>query len=210
MIRFFLILATIYLFSLSVWGQSENPCASCAKKGSHLYLPFDFGLIKPLNNANLSKSFYLTSGVEYRYIKDHGWFARGSWDIYSSKYLIGQNFKTNAVKGRLNYNSFLLGGGYRKVIKSDAWKLYSLVQAGLNFSGYNHIGASANNYEVKEKGIKSLVIKGGVGLEWYPTKDPDFAISLEPVYVVFPTTNIFWSKSNHQLGVKIGINATLF
>lgn len=85
-----------------------------------------------------------------------------------------------------------------------------MVQAGLNFSGYNVIGSLVNNYVVNERGLKSAALKAAFGVEFYPAEDPDFAISLEPVYVVFPSSNIFWTSSNHQLGVKLGINATLF
>jgi hypothetical protein len=55
---------------------------------------------------------------------------------------------------------------------------------------------------------KNLAIKFGFGIEYYLLKY--LAVTIEPQYIFFPMSNVFWVDDYSNFGIKMGFTALLF
>ena len=195
----------IYIFfssTLFSFGQSGTGSSSFLSK---LYFPFEFGYLvseqKSIKPGNLNKT-----GIEYRFKKQKGLFIRFNFDNRSTKFNITENQTTNVIEGKIKFNDYLLGLGYR--FGKKKLKPFGLLQTGLSSYEFLKVAGPVNNFKVQDH-LKTIVInKMMLGIDYYIV--PTAALTLEGSCFLHPGNSVFWNKGLYMFGVSVGLTTTLF
>ncbi|WP_321480560.1 outer membrane beta-barrel protein [uncultured Bacteroides sp.] len=172
-----------------------------------LYFPFGIGYLNSPHN-NLQAGIIVNMAAEYRFHSHHGMFLRLSYDNRSNSYKRDEINGTNITKGKLKFNDFLFGVGYR-LNDEHRFHPFALIQFGPSFCEYQQIISSNGTYQIKEKSKTVPVVKLLAGGEYYIGKSA--AITLDIGYI--------WSLKNTPFGqnhlnegalsISIGLTTTL-
>ena len=170
-----------------------------------LYFPFDFGATFS-TEKNITSGGYIKTGLEYRLNKEQGIFFRFNFDNRNNKFTTQQNQITNVVDGKLTFNDYSIGLGYRfgqKILKG-----FGLFQSGISDINYPVVNGTLNNFSVTEKKSATPIAKITLGFEYYVAKNA--AITLEATSILHTSNSVFWNNSLNILGISIGLTTTLF
>lgn len=187
------------------------PFASCAQSEeekdmlSGFYFPFDFGYINPGSNW-FSPGGQIKTGVEFRIEQTNAFFFRFNFDNRSNKYNIPACEITNVSEGKLHFNDYVIGTGYR--YGSGRVKVFTLLQGGLTTYSFSVVSDFGNHYAVYDESETSFIIKSIFGAEYYVAENA--AITLETIYSIISKDSDFWEERLSNFGVSIGMTATLF
>jgi hypothetical protein len=172
---------------------------------SRFYFPFDFGynflILKNTPSGGLIKT-----GLEFRFKKENGVFLRFNFDNRFHQYTIRENSVTNVTKGRLRFNDYLAGVGYR--IGDSKIKTIGLVQIGIATYEYPVVIGWANHLQIENRQSQTTVIKTIVGFEFYIAQNA--ALTLETNWNLQPKRSIFWNQYFNTLSISLGLTTTLF
>jgi hypothetical protein len=170
-----------------------------------LYFPFDFGATFP-SEKNISSGGYIKTGLEYRLRKEQGVFFRFNFDNRNNKFTTQENQTTNVVDGKLTFNDYSIGLGYR--FGQKKLKGFGLFQGGISDYNYPVVSGTLNNFSVTEKKSTTPIAKITLGFEYYVAKNA--ALTIETVYILQTSNSAFWHKSFSTFGISIGLTTTLF
>ncbi len=174
---------------------------------SKLYFPFLFGYNSPIEKTLLSGSFTNT-GIEYRFKKDYGFFMRFNFDSRNNLFKISNNnTTTNVLEGKINFNDYTLGVGYR--IGNPKIRGYGIIQSGLSYYEYPTVVVrNVNGFAINDIINIGWIIKPALGLEYYIA--PNAALVLEASYNNQINQDAFWKNHLHFWGITAGLTANLF
>jgi hypothetical protein len=172
---------------------------------SKLYFPFDFGYTVS-EEAAILNGVVIKTGFEYRWKQENRLFVRFNFNNRNNEFRISENPSTNVIEGRLKFDDYVIGLGYR--IGKKKIKGFGLCQAGISMYNFPSIIRINNNFKIKENQATIPVFKTTFGLECYVAKNA--ALTIETVYVLQTKNSAFWNKSFNTIGVSIGLTTTLF
>jgi hypothetical protein len=194
---------TLVLWCVCLTGHSQSKDSTSFL--SKLYFPFDFGYTiskqKSISNGGIIKT-----GLEYRMNQEKGLFFRFNFNNRNNKFKISENPSTNVIEGKLKFDDYVIGLGYR--IGKKKLKVFGLWQAGISSCSFPCIIGIYNNFKIKETQATTPVFKTTFGLEYYVAKNA--ALTIETVYVFQNSNSAFWNKSFSTFGISIGLTTTLF
>lgn len=200
-ISFFIVPLILSLTNNAISQSNQDPSSFF----SNLYFPFDIGVQRALEK-NIDAGVLVKTGIEYRNYGKHSWFIRFNFDNRSNKYSIRANETSNIIEGKLKFNDYLIGAGYR--IGSKKLKAIVLLQTGATSYEFPTIDGTTNSFILRDNTKTTFVIKPTLGVEFYLA--PDVAITFETGYIFQPGETVFWDKQLNVLGSSIGITAKLF
>ncbi|MFT4071512.1 MAG: hypothetical protein QM654_06290 [Dysgonamonadaceae bacterium] len=173
-----------------------------------LYFPFGIGYLNSPHN-NLKAGIIVNMAAEYRLHSTQGMFFRLSYDNRSNSYKRNEISGTNITQGKLEFNDFLLGAGYR-FNGQHKLRYFTLMQSGPSLCEYQQVISTNETYQVKDKSTTIPVVKLLFGSEYYIGKSA--AISLDAGYIWSLKNTPF--EQNHlyegALSVSIGLTTNLF
>ena len=199
--RFF-ILSTLIAIAASTYAQTESNGSLLSK----LYFPFDFG--SSFNsNSDIESGNLIKTGLEYRLNDTSGLYFRFNVDSRSNGYEITPNNTTNVIEGKLAFNDYVIGIGYR--LGKGRIRTFALCQGGMSRYEYPTVEGSEQNYLVIDKSETIPIIKAIAGLEYYIA--PNAALVLEAGHYFHMESSVFWEGSNlNTTVVSFGLTTTLF
>ncbi len=195
-----LILLSFFIVTVQANAQVENDNGLLSK----LYFPFDFGSTFS-SNANINAGGLVKTGLEYRFKEAGGYFIRFNFDNRTNQFEISENQTTNVTEGRLGFDDYVIGVGYRHGRRK--FKVFYLAQAGLSSYEYPVVEGEAPAYKITDKIETTPIIKLVIGLEYYLAENA--AITLEAGHYFHPSTSVFWDNLNTTV-VSLGLTTTLF
>ena len=198
--KIFLNVLLFILISPMLYAQSENTSFL-----SKLYFPFDFGSCISTEKYIKSGSLVKT-GLEYRIKKDKGLFVRFNFDNRTNRFVIPENQSTNVVQGKIKFDDYVIGPGYR--IGTRKIKIFGLSQVGVSGFEFPQVTGSKNNYILSENSKLSSLIKLTLGLEYYVAHNA--ALTFESGYILHGDDSVFWNRQFSVFGFSIGLTTTLF
>lgn len=193
----------LVVYTINAKGQSAKETFA-----SRLYFPFDVGYLNSPGN-NLKSGMITKLGVEYRLHTTHGLYFRLNLDDRSNSYKKEEIKGTNITKGKIKFDDYLGGIGYR--IRGDhKLREFFLLQGGVSSCSYQDVESSGSNYIIKDRNKLVPLIKLTAGLEYYIVKSA--AITLEGGYI-WQLDNTPFGRSHMNegaLGISIGLTTSLF
>ncbi|MCD4691987.1 MAG: hypothetical protein K8R79_03650 [Calditrichales bacterium] len=193
----------VLFFPSASFAQSEEEKGRDILSG--FYFPFDFGYIIPGSNK-VFPGGQLKTGIEFRIKQTNAFFFRFNFDNRSNQYKIPACEITNVSEGKLHFNDYVIGTGYRH--GGGKVKVFSLLQGGLTTCSFSVVSDFGNHYAVKDESESSFIMKSILGVEYYIAKNA--AITLEAVYSIISEDSDFWEEKLSSFGISIGMTATLF
>lgn len=187
--------------SFAVSAQSDTTVSFLSK----LYFPFDFGYAMNSTHTLQSGSLVKT-GLEYRFKQTNGLLIRFNYDNRSNHYKIIENTVTDITEGKLKFNDYVMGIGYR--VGHKKMNIFGLIQCGVSTYTYPSITDSINNFILIDKQITTPITKCTAGFEYYIA--PNAALTLETSYALLPNHSVFWGKDFSIFGISLGLTTTLF
>ncbi len=196
----------VVFFLMASKGNSQSEKKSFS---SRLYFPFGIGYLNSPAN-NLKPGTILNMGVEYR-LQDgnHGPYLRLNLDNRSNSYQRDAVDGTNIVQGKIKFNDYIGGVGYRMGI-GRRFRQFALLQGGLSVCQFQNVAESGQSYVVENKEKTIPVLKAAGGIEYYVGKSS--AITLEAGYIwhLEGTPFVHNQLSEGAFGISIGFSSTLF
>lgn len=172
---------------------------------SKLYFPFDFGY-NFRTPKNIAPGGLIKTGLEFRFKKENGFFFRFNFDNRSHKYTTTENSATNVIEGKLRFNDYLVGVGYR--IGNRKVKAIGLFQIGIATYEYPIVTGWVNHLQIEDRQSQTTVIKTIVGFEFYVAQNA--ALTLETNWNLHPQHSIFWNNYFNTFSISLGLTTTLF
>ncbi len=194
---------TFILFGLSINAQTPKEPLS-----SKLYFPFDIGYLNSPRN-NLKPGIIVKMAIEYRLHSTQGLYFRLNYDNRSNSYENQEVQGTNIVKGKIKFNDYLGGIGYR-IRGNYKFRQFALLQTGISTCQYQNIETSDVNFIVKDKKKDIPVIKLTAGAEYYIGKSA--ALTFEAGYIWHLEDTPFGQNQMNEgaLSFSVGLTTTLF
>ena len=195
------------VFSLSLsartFAQSEKEHFT-----SRLYFPFDIGYLNSPGH-NLQSGIIVKMAMEYRLHRLNGWYVRFNVDNRSNSYNKNEVIGSNILKGKVKFNDYLAGIGFR----FGHWhkvRQFCLLQGGIADCEYPNVLSYKDSYTLEYKHISIPEIKLSAGCEYYLQKS--VALTLEIGYIWNLRSNTFDSGAIDQgaLGISFGMSTNLF
>lgn len=201
--RYLVILITFLLFGLNTKAQTSKESLS-----SKLYFPFDIGYLNSPRN-NLKPGIIIKMAAEYRLYSKQGLYLRLNYDNRSNSYANPEIHETNIVEGKIKFNDFLGGVGYR-IRGNHKLRQFTLLQTGISECQYQNIEVSDVNFIVKDKKKTIPIVKLIVGAEYYIGKSA--ALTFETGYIWHLEDTPFGQNHMNEgaLSFSIGLTTTLF
>jgi hypothetical protein len=194
---FFILVITV--LPICCYAQSDNSFLS------RLYFPFDFGFTL-LTEKNIKSGSQIKTGIEYRIKKNIGLFARFNFNNRMNSFDIQKNQTTNVINGKLKFNDYSIGLGYR--LGNKKIKVFSLWQVGISTYDFPLVTGTPNNFSIVERRGETPIIQMTFGLEYYLAKNA--ALTVETVYIMHTDNSTFWNNQFGTFGISIGLTTTLF
>lgn len=195
----------IFFFLLFTCGLVKAQNDNTATFFSRLYFPFDFGYAITRSDF-LERGSLIKTGLEYRANSKSGFFVRFNFDNRSNRFHIAENTTTNVVDGKLNFNDYVIGVGYR--IGKRKLRIFGLTQTGIATYDFPHINGLVNNFKIEAIQSSTLINKFTFGLEYYIASKAAF--SFESSYLLQSSPSVFWINSHSAVMLSIGLSTTLF
>lgn len=200
----YLLAPVIFILSgLSI--NAQNPKESLSSK---LYFPFDIGYLNSPRN-NLKPGIIVRTALEYRLHSTQGLYFRLNYDNRSNSYENQEVQGTNIIKGKIKFNDYLGGVGYR-ISGNSKFRQFALLQTGMSTCQYQNIEISDINFIVKDKKKNIPVLKLTAGAEYYIGKSA--ALTFETGYIWHLEDTPFGQNHINEgaISFSIGLTTTLF
>lgn len=133
-------------------------------------------------------------------------FVRFNFDNRSNAFSINENYTSNVTEGKLKFNDYVFGLGYR--IGKNKIKILVLFQAGATTYEFPTVTGSTNNFKIQDQQRTTGIVKTTVGLEFYVAKNA--ALTLETSYILHSKQSSFWNNRFSMIGISLGLTTTLF
>ncbi|SBV95967.1 exported hypothetical protein [uncultured Dysgonomonas sp.] len=201
--RYLVILITFLLFGLNINAQASKQSLS-----SKLYFLFDIGYLNSPKN-NLKPGTIVKMAAEYRLDRAQGLYFRLNYDNRSNSYTNPEIQETNIVKGKIKFNDFLGGLGYR-IRGNYKFRQFALLQSGISACQYQNIETADMNFIVNDQKKTIPIVKLTVGAEYYIYKSA--ALTFETGYIWHLVDTPFGQNHMNEgaLSFSIGLTTTLF
>ena len=196
-----LLLICYTLLSISLCAQTDTASSLL----SRFYLPFDFGATIT-QNKNMRPGILIKTGLEYRFKKTNSLFARFNFDNRSNNYKLPNNPTTNVTEGKIRFNDYVVGIGYR--IGKKKIKALGLLQGGISTHEYPTLQGTTNNFIIVDRQVETPIFKLALGVEYYIAQNA--ALTLDTGCSLISDQSIFWSKHLSIFEISLGLTASLF
>lgn len=172
---------------------------------SKIYFPFDLGYTVS-DETTILNDVLIKTGLEYRFKQEKGLFVRFNFNNRNNEFRISENPLTNVIEGRIKFDDYVIGLGYR--IGKKEITGFGLCQAGISNYNYPSIIGNSTNFKIIENQATTPVFITTFGIEYYVAKNA--ALTIETVYLFQTSNAVFWNTSFNTFGISIGLTTAWF
>nr|WP_320058357.1 hypothetical protein [uncultured Bacteroides sp.] len=199
------VIITFTLLIITIKGYAQSPKESFSSK---LYFPFSIGYLNSPKN-NLEPGIIVKMAMEYRFHSTDGMFLRLNYDNRSNSYKKDEIQGTNIIQGKIKFNDYLGGIGYR-ISGKRKLRQFGLLQGGLSSCVYQNVATSQDNFIMKDKAKTIPIIKLTTGAEYYIGKSAALTFELDYIWHLKDTPFGQNHMNEGAFGISIGLTTTLF